>query len=63
MNNHDELYDKKRPRRASGKRPPAPIKPKAKPGRPFVEARGEGPSVHELNAYFAFRTHLPERAK
>ena len=33
---------KKRPRRAFGKRPPAPRKPKGKPGRPFVGAHGEG---------------------
>ena len=27
-------------RRAFGKRPPAPINPKGKPGRPFAGARG-----------------------
>ena len=33
---------KARPRRAFGKRPPAPTKPKGEPGRPFVGARGGG---------------------
>ena len=31
------------PRRAFGKRPPAPRNPKRKPGRPFVGAHGGGP--------------------
>ena len=33
---------KNRPRRAFGKRPPAPRKPKGKPGRPFAGAHGGG---------------------
>jgi len=47
---------KKRPRRAFGKRPPAPRKPKGKPGRPFVGAhgggsgRGDRPWVHSPRA-------------
>ena len=47
---------KNRPRRAFGKRPPAPIKPKGKPGRPFVGAhgggswRGDQPWVHSPRA-------------
>ena len=35
---------KTRPRRAFGKRPPAPQKTEGKPGRPFAEARGGGPA-------------------
>jgi hypothetical protein len=47
---------KTRPRRAFGKRPPAPRKPKGKPGRPFVGAHGGGsrrvdlPWVHSPRA-------------
>ena len=45
----DELRNKKRPRRAFGKRPPAPRKLKGKPGRPFAGANGGGPG-RELRA-------------
>ena len=52
----DELHNKNPPRRAFGKSPPAPRKPKGKPGRPFVGARGGGskrvdsPWVHSPGA-------------
>ena len=38
-----ELHNKTRPCPAFGKRPPAPIKPKRKPDRLFVGARGGAP--------------------
>ena len=44
---------KTRPRRAFGKRPPAPRKPKGKPGRPFVGAHGGG-SVPYYNGVMNF---------
>ena len=42
---------KTRPRRAFGKRPPAPRKPKGKPGRPFVGAHGGGTGINEYHKH------------
>ena len=44
---------KTRPRRAFGKRPPAPRKPKGKPGRPFFGARGGGPGDEQGTSHLA----------
>ena len=46
---------KKRPRRAFGKRPPAPRKPKGKPGRPFVGAHGGGSQKGQMPCAFGAR--------
>ena len=55
-----ELRTKKnRPRRAFGKRPPAPTrKPKGKPGRPFVGAHGGGP-INTWREFPCFHADLP----
>ena len=47
-------WAKTHPRRAFGKRPPAPRNPKGKPGRPFVGAHGGG-------AARPSRSHTPGR--
>ena len=54
---------KTRPRRAFGKRSPAPRKPKGKPGRPFVGAHGGGSSpMCRLVGVNYLRAHTRTRA-
>ena len=50
-----------RPRRVFGKRPPAPRKPKGKPGRPFVGAHGGGSAFGRFRSFFCDPSRFTSR--